>query len=63
MENREANREARERAGLTPLPPVESPPRFDNLSSLSDTDSEAEEEEEEQEQPELDPHTSFRSTL
>ena len=46
LENREANREARERAGLTPLPPVESPPRFDDLSSLSDMDSEDTEEEE-----------------
>ena len=63
MENREANREARERVGLPPLSPVQSPPRFDNLPSLSDIDSEDEEEEEEQEQPELDPHTSLRPTL
>ena len=46
LENHEANQEARERAGLTPLPPVESPPRFDDLSSLSDMDSEDTEEEE-----------------
>ena len=59
MENHEANREARERVGLPPLSPVQSTPRFDNLPSLYDTDSE----EEEQEQPELDPHTSLRSTL
>ena len=58
LENREANREARERAGLPPLSPVQSPPRFDNLPSLSDTDSE-----EEQEQPELDPHMRLSSTL
>ena len=44
LENREANREARERARLPPLPPVESPPRFDNLPSLSDMESEDEEE-------------------
>ena len=57
LENHEANQEARERAGLPPLSPVQSPPRFDNLPSLSDTDLEDEEEEdEEQEQPELDPH-------
>ena len=61
MENREANREDRERAGLPPLSPVHSPPRFDDLPSLSETDSE--DEEEEQEQPELDPHMSLRSTL
>ena len=58
MENREANRKAREHVGLPPLPLVQSPPRFDNLPSLSDTDSE-----EEQEQPELDPHTMLSSTL
>ena len=46
LENREANQEARERVGLPPLPPVESPPRFDDLSCLFDTDSEDEEEEE-----------------
>ena len=62
MENREANWEARERAGLPPLSPVQSPPSFDDLPSLFDTDS-RDEEEEEQEQPELDPHTSLRSTL
>ena len=60
MENREANREAREHAGLPPLSPVQSPPRFHDLPSLSKTDSE---DEEEQEQPELDPHMSLRSTL
>ena len=63
LENREANREARERAGLPPLSPIQSPPRFDNLPSLSNTDLEADEEEEEQEQPELDPHMRFSSTL
>ena len=62
MENCEANREARERAGMPPLSSVQSPPRFDNLPSLFDTDSEAKEEEE-QEQPELDPHTRLSSTL
>ena len=62
LKNREANREARERAGLPPLAPVQSPPRFDNLPSLSYIDSE-DEEEEEQEQPELDPHTRLSSTL
>ena len=60
MENREANREAREHAGLPPLSLVQSPPRFDDLPSLSEIDLEDEEEEE---QPELDPHTSLRSTL
>ena len=59
MENREANREAREHAGLPPPSPVQSPPRFDDLPSLSEADSE----EEEQEQPELDPHMNLRSTL
>ena len=63
MENHEANREARERAGLPPLSLVQSPPRFDNLPSLSDIDSEDDEEEEEQEQPELDPHMRLSSTL
>ena len=48
LENHEANREARERAGLPPLPPVQSSPRFDNLPSLFGTDLEDEEEEEEQ---------------
>ena len=46
LENREANREARERAGQPSLPLAQSPPRFDNLPSLSDIDSEANEEEE-----------------
>ena len=63
LENREANQEVREHAGLSPLSSVQSPPRFDDLPSLSDTDSEDDEEEEEQEQLELDPHTSLRSTL
>jgi len=62
LENREANQETRERAGLPPLSPVQSPPRFDNLPSLSDTDSKADEEEQ-QEQPELDPHMRLSSTL
>ena len=62
LENREANQEARERAGLPPLSPVQSPPRFVGLPNLSEIDLENEEEEE-QEQPELDPHTSLRSTL
>ena len=57
MENHEANREARERAGLPSVFPVQSPPRFDDLPSLSNIDSE-DEEEEEQEQPGLDPHMS-----
>ena len=63
LENHEANREARERAGLPPLSPVQSPPRFDDLPSLSNTDSEEEEEEEEEEQPEIDPHSNLRSNL
>jgi len=54
LENHEANREAREHAGLPPLPLAQSPLRFDNLPSLSDIDSEDEEEEEQQEQPEFD---------
>ena len=48
---------------MPPLSPVQSPPRFDNLPSLSDIDSEANVEEEEQEQPELDPHMRLSSTL
>ena len=48
MENHEANREAREHAGLPPLSLVQSPLRFDDLPSLSKTDSEDEEEEEEE---------------
>ena len=63
LENHEANRVARERVGLPPLSPVQSPPRFDDFPSLSEIDSEDEEEEEEQMQPELDPYTSLRSTL
>ena len=64
LENSEAKREAREHAGLPPLSLVQSPPRFDDLPSLSEIDSEDEDEEEqEQEQPELDPHMSLRSTL
>ena len=46
LENREANREARERVGLPPLPLAQSLPRFDNLPSLSDIDSEDDEVEE-----------------
>ena len=44
---------------MPPLSPVQSPPRFDDLPSLSKIDSEDEEEE----QPELDPHISLRTTL
>ena len=62
MENREANQEARERVGLPPLSPIQSPPRFEDLPSLSKTDSK-DEEEQEQEQLDLDPHTSLRTTL
>ena len=40
MENREAVRHAREMAGLPPLPPVQSPPQFPNLSRLSSSDEE-----------------------
>ena len=39
LENREANREARECAGLPSLSLVQSPPRFDDLPSLSEIDS------------------------
>ena len=46
LENREANQEARERAGLPPLPLVESLPRFDDLPSLFDTDLAGDEEDE-----------------
>jgi hypothetical protein len=42
LENQEAHREARERVVLPPLPPVQSPPRFD-LPRLSNTDSDDEE--------------------
>ena len=59
LENREANREAREREGLPPLSLVQSPSKFDDLPSLSEIDSE--DEEEEQQLPELDPHSSLRS--
>ena len=38
--------EYRDKADLPPLPPPQSPPRFDDLPSLSDTDLEEEEEEE-----------------
>ena len=34
LENREANQEAREHAGLPPLSPVQSPPRFDDLQPI-----------------------------
>ena len=61
LENHEANWEAREHAGLSPLSLVQSSLRFDDLSSLSETD--LEEEEQEQEQPELDHHMSLRSNL
>ena len=44
LENRVANREAKEREGLPPLSPVQSPPRFDDIPSLSEIDSEDEEE-------------------
>ena len=40
MENREAVRHAREMAGLPPLPPVQSPPRFPDLPRLSSSDEE-----------------------
>ena len=65
LENREVNQEAREHARLPPLPLVESPPRFDDLPSLSDMDLEDTEEEEQQEEEhlELDPHTSLGSPL
>ena len=49
LENHEVNQEVRERAGLPPLPLVESPLRFDDLPSLSDMDSEGDEEDEQQE--------------
>ena len=42
LENHEANWEAREHIGLPPLSPVQSPPRFDDLPSLSEIDSEEE---------------------
>ena len=48
LKNCEANREAREHAGLPPLYPVQSPPRFDDLPSLSKIDLEDEEEEEQE---------------
>ena len=44
LENYEANQEARERARLPPLSPVQSPSRFDDLSSLSKTNLEEDEE-------------------
>ena len=44
LENREANREARERVGLPPLSPVQSLLKFDDLPSLSSIDLEEEEE-------------------
>jgi hypothetical protein len=45
LENQEANQEAKERAELPPLPLAQSPPRFDDLPSLSNTNTEDEEEE------------------
>ena len=48
LENYEANREAREHVGLPPLSLVQSPPRFDDLRSLSETDSEDDDDEEEE---------------
>ena len=45
LENHEANREARGRAGLPPLSPVQSPSRFDDLPNLFEIDSEDKEEE------------------
>ena len=39
LENHEANREARERAGLPPLSLVQSPSRFDDIPSISEIDS------------------------
>jgi hypothetical protein len=42
LESREAIMEARELAGLLPLPPVQPPPQFPNLPRLSDTSSEDE---------------------
>ena len=49
LENHEANQEARERVGQPPLPPAQSPPRFDNLPRLFNMDLEDEAEEEQQE--------------
>ena len=63
MENHEANQEARERAGLPPLPLVESPPRFYDLPSLSNMDLEGDEEDEQQEQSKLDPYMTLASTM
>ena len=48
LENREANRKAREHAGLPPLSLVQSPSRFDDLPCLSKIDLEDKEEEEEE---------------
>jgi hypothetical protein len=52
LESREANREAREHVGLPPLPLVQSPPRFDNLLSLSDLDEDSSEEDQEEQHSE-----------
>jgi hypothetical protein len=38
--------------GLPPLPPVQSPPRFDNLLSLSDLDDDSSEEDQEEQHSE-----------
>jgi hypothetical protein len=46
LESREAIREARELAGLLPLPSIQPPPQFPDLPRLSDTSSEDEEQQE-----------------
>jgi hypothetical protein len=48
LESREAIREARELAGLLPLPPIQPPPQFPDLPRLSNTSLEDEEEQERQ---------------
>jgi hypothetical protein len=60
LETWEANREAREHAGLPPLPPVQSPPRFYNLLSLSDLDEDSSEEDQEEQHSE---HESWEENL
>jgi hypothetical protein len=59
LENRDANQEAKQHARLPPLPLAQSPPRFDDLASLSDIDLEDEDETEE----EFDNQSTLGSTL
>lgn len=56
------NHEYREKANLPPLPPPQSPPKFDNLPSLSDSDFEKEDEDEDEPKPLTHRSIHFTST-